>query len=152
MVLLLGYKPIYYFYSQEISLLNSPGLLYFDNKNIARGPCLGWHGAIEVVISLSVFQGRSGMYRGWTSKWLPGCPDTLRIDEYNILDRDITSPWDITSPLHQKHSTSVTYTSNIICDTEERTFWIDSMCREKKYMGGSSVDAVVKIAKSTKRS
>ena len=75
MVWLPSYEPVYYFYSQKTDLLNSPGFFYCDNKNIAREPCLGWHGAVEVVISLSAFQGRP---------WCPGvyCTKGVQVSSY----------------------------------------------------------------------
>ena len=62
-----GCEPVYYFHFQEVDLPNPPGLeLYFDNRNIVRESHLGSHGAVEVVISLTVFQGRRRPWFGAT--------------------------------------------------------------------------------------
>ena len=68
----------------------------------------------------------------------------------NLGHRDIEFHRDIDTPLHQKHPTSESYTSNTECDTEEMTFQADSsMCGAKEFIKESCMAAVVKITKGT---
>jgi hypothetical protein len=63
----------------------------------------------------------------------------------------VMSDRDITHPSHQNYPISATYTSNIISDTDERTYHKDSsMFREKKYMRESCIGVVVNITNGSK--
>ena len=74
----------------------------------------------------------------------------LTCDRGNLGHRDIEFHRDIDTPLHQKHPTSESYTSNTECDTEEMTFQADSsMCGAKEFIKESRMAAVVKITKGT---